>query len=70
MKPEMHREDYLISLCLMQLLYLVGVLLMTFNLLTCVHSQGMSLTLLYNWMRDLRTLCIYFSAWPTGQACI
>ena len=30
----------------MQLLYLVGVLLMTFNLLTCVHSQSMSLTLL------------------------
>ena len=46
MKPKMCREDYLISLFLMQLLYLVGVLLMTFNLLTCVHSQGTSLTLL------------------------
>ena len=55
MKPEMCWEDYVISLFLMQLLYLVGVLLMTFNLLTCVHSQSMSLTLLYNWVRDLRT---------------
>ena len=25
----------------MQVLYLVGVLIMTFDLLTCVHSQGM-----------------------------
>ena len=45
MKPEMRWEEYLISVFLMQLLYLVGVLHMTFNLLTCVHSQGTSLTL-------------------------
>ena len=27
----------------MQILYIVGILFLTFNLLTCVHSPGMSL---------------------------
>ena len=33
---------------LMQTLYLLGILLLNYILLTCVHSQGMSLALLYD----------------------
>ena len=40
--------ELLLFFILIQVLYLVGVLLMTFDLLTCAYSQGSGFLLVYS----------------------